>query len=100
MERALFAHSHGKMASSELTPASVLTCRHVRTVKAPVQPIPLFEELIALIMEPDNRHVTLNIDCKMQNDPETMFVSTHRSDCSLLSILTTSAGDETHHLIV
>lgn len=52
--------------------------RHVRTTKEPVQPIPLFEELIALIMEPENQHVTLNIDCKMQNDPDVMFVSTCR----------------------
>lgn len=50
--------------------------RHVRTVKEPVQPIPLFEELISLIMEPENQHVSLNIDCKMQNDPNIMFVST------------------------
>nr|ODN92543.1 glycerophosphoryl diester phosphodiesterase [Cryptococcus depauperatus CBS 7841] len=46
---------------------------HVRTIKEPVQPIPLFEELIALLMEPGNRHVTLNIDCKMQNDPKRLF---------------------------
>ncbi|ODN73318.1 hypothetical protein L202_07864 [Cryptococcus amylolentus CBS 6039] len=46
---------------------------HVRTVKEPVQPIPLFEELVALIMEPENRHVSLNIDCKMQNDPQRLF---------------------------
>ncbi|WWC94971.1 hypothetical protein V866_001823 [Kwoniella sp. B9012] len=46
---------------------------HVRTTKEPIQPIPLFEELIALLMEPENRHVTLNIDCKMQNDPEKLF---------------------------
>ncbi|GMK56412.1 hypothetical protein CspeluHIS016_0302520 [Cutaneotrichosporon spelunceum] len=49
------------------------TIEHVRTKKEPVQPIPLFEELIALIMEPGNQHVILNIDCKMQNDPDTMF---------------------------
>ncbi|WVR07619.1 hypothetical protein IAU60_004661 [Kwoniella sp. DSM 27419] len=46
---------------------------HVRTVKEPVQPIPLFEELIHLLMKPENRHVTLNIDCKIQNDPERLF---------------------------
>ncbi|RSH83012.1 hypothetical protein EHS25_005722 [Saitozyma podzolica] len=46
---------------------------HVRTKKHPVQPIPLFEELIALLMEEGNRHVILNIDCKMQNDPEKLF---------------------------
>jgi glycerophosphoryl diester phosphodiesterase len=49
------------------------TIEHVRTTKEPVQPIPLFEQLIALIMEPENQHVTLNIDCKMQNDPNIMF---------------------------
>jgi glycerophosphoryl diester phosphodiesterase len=54
------------------------TIEHVRTTKEPVQPIPLFEQLIALIMEPENQHVTLNIDCKMQNDPNIMFVSTSR----------------------
>ncbi|KAJ9093942.1 hypothetical protein QFC20_007028 [Naganishia adeliensis] len=37
---------------------------HVRTKKEPVQPIPTFQELIELIME---------IDCKIQNDPETLF---------------------------
>jgi glycerophosphoryl diester phosphodiesterase/phosphatidylglycerol phospholipase C len=66
----------------------VLTIRHVRTKKEPVQPIPLFEELVALLMEDGNRHVSLNvsdiwnhqgntdiqIDCKIQNDPEKLFV--------------------------
>ena len=57
--------------------------RHVRTTKEPVQPIPKFSELIDLLMLPDNHHVVLNvrfpltllkqIDCKMQNDPETLF---------------------------
>ncbi|BEI82731.1 hypothetical protein CcaverHIS002_0305990 [Cutaneotrichosporon cavernicola] len=49
------------------------TIEHVRTKKEPVQPIPLLEELISLIMEPENQHVILNIDCKMQNDPNVMF---------------------------
>lgn len=68
-----------------------------------MQPIPLFEELVELLMEvshppptcyqadlqPANQHVILNvrlnlvkvasadaqIDCKMQNDPERLFVS-------------------------
>ncbi len=35
--------------------------RHVRTVKEPVQPIPLFEQLVALLMEPDNQHIILNV---------------------------------------
>ncbi|OCF41343.1 glycerophosphoryl diester phosphodiesterase [Kwoniella heveanensis CBS 569] len=64
---------------------------HVRTTKEPVQPIPLFEELIALLMEPQNQHVTLNIDCKMQNDPERLFpemsriISTYPNHASTLS---------------
>jgi len=33
----------------------------VRTKKEPVQPIPRFEELIDLIMDPENQHVTLNV---------------------------------------
>lgn len=64
-----------------------LTNRNVRTKKEPVQPIPLFEELVALLMEDGNKHVSLNvsdqimelmltakIDCKIQNDPEKLFV--------------------------
>jgi hypothetical protein len=39
----------------------LLISRHVRTTKEPVQPIPLFEELVALLMEEDNRHVSLNV---------------------------------------
>jgi glycerophosphoryl diester phosphodiesterase/phosphatidylglycerol phospholipase C len=46
--------------------------RHVRTTKEPLQPIPLFEELVALLMEvsslgneadkkSENRHVSLNV---------------------------------------
>ncbi|WVF72916.1 hypothetical protein IAT40_007734 [Kwoniella sp. CBS 6097] len=64
---------------------------HVRTTKEPVQPIPLFEELIALLMEPQNQHVTLNIDCKMQNDPERLFpemsriISTYPNHATALS---------------
>lgn len=46
---------------------------HVKTIKEPVQSIPLFSELIALLMEPENQHVSLNIDCKMQNDPARLF---------------------------
>lgn len=38
-----------------------------------MQPIPLFEELVQLLMEEGHRHVMLNIDCKMQNDPERLF---------------------------
>lgn len=33
----------------------------MRTKAEPVQPIPLFEELVELLMEDDNRHVSLNV---------------------------------------
>lgn len=46
---------------------------HVRTLKEPVQQIPTFKELCTLLMEPSNRHVTLNIDIKPNNDPERLF---------------------------
>ncbi|KAL7418541.1 hypothetical protein Q5752_006999 [Cryptotrichosporon argae] len=67
------------------------TIEHVRTVKEPVQPIPRFEELVDLLMEEENRHVVLNIDCKMQNDPERLFpemariISKHASWASSLA---------------
>ncbi|EJT52155.1 glycerophosphodiester phosphodiesterase [Trichosporon asahii var. asahii CBS 2479] len=40
---------------------------NVRTTKEPVQPVPRFDQLIDLIMEPENKHVKLN------NDPEGLF---------------------------
>ncbi|WFD22369.1 hypothetical protein MEQU1_001039 [Malassezia equina] len=46
---------------------------HVRTLKEPVQQIPTFKELCTLLMEPENRHVALNIDIKPNNDPERLF---------------------------
>lgn len=57
--------------------AEKMVSRHVRTIKEPVQPVPLFEQLISLLMEvgrlteynhlwlmrwqPQNRHVSLNV---------------------------------------
>lgn len=35
--------------------------RHVRTKKTPIQPIPLFEELLELLMQPANRHIRFNV---------------------------------------
>jgi len=64
---------------------------HVRTIKEPIQPIPRFEELVDLLMEPDHQHVFLNIDCKVQNDPETLFpamariIATHEKWETLLA---------------
>lgn len=46
---------------------------HVRTKKEPVQQIPTFEQLCALLMEQGNRHVKLNIDIKPNNDADRLF---------------------------
>ncbi|PCH44691.1 PLC-like phosphodiesterase [Wolfiporia cocos MD-104 SS10] len=46
---------------------------HLRTIKEPKQSIPTFPELIALIMKPENRHVKLNVDVKVYNDPDRIF---------------------------
>lgn len=43
------------------------------TNKAPHQKIPTFRETIALLMLPENNHVYLNIDVKVDNDPEILF---------------------------
>ncbi|POW16412.1 hypothetical protein PSHT_06722 [Puccinia striiformis] len=45
----------------------------IRTLKAPHQKIPTFDETIDLLMLKENQHVTFNIDCKPTNDPERLF---------------------------
>lgn len=46
---------------------------HVRTTQEPVQQIPTFEQLCALLMEPGHRHVKLNVDIKPNNDADRLF---------------------------
>ncbi|KAI5449311.1 hypothetical protein NCC49_004813 [Naganishia albida] len=46
---------------------------NVRTLEAPHQPIPLFSDVLELLMKPANIHVKLNIDCKVENDPHRLF---------------------------
>ncbi|WWD21001.1 hypothetical protein CI109_105482 [Kwoniella shandongensis] len=46
---------------------------HVRTKKAPHQPIPKFTEVIEILLQPENANVKLNIDCKVENDPVRLF---------------------------
>lgn len=46
---------------------------HVRTLEKPSQPIPLFDQVIDLLMRPENAHVKLNIDCKVENKPDVLF---------------------------
>lgn len=45
----------------------------LRTRKAPHQKIPTLQETLDLLMEPENQHVMLNIDIKVNNDPERLF---------------------------
>lgn len=45
----------------------------LRTRKAPHQKIPTLQETLDLLMLPDNQHVLLNIDIKVNNDPERLF---------------------------
>jgi hypothetical protein len=37
----------------------------IRTLKAPHQKIPTFDETMALLMLEENQHVVFNIDCKV-----------------------------------
>lgn len=46
---------------------------HIRTLEQPAQPLPRFSEVLALLMEPANIHVKLNIDCKVENLPDKLF---------------------------
>ncbi|WWC73276.1 uncharacterized protein I206_107242 [Kwoniella pini CBS 10737] len=46
---------------------------HVRTTKAPHQPIPKFTEVLEILLQPENLNVKLNIDCKVENDPTKLF---------------------------
>ncbi|OBZ70365.1 hypothetical protein A0H81_09643 [Grifola frondosa] len=41
------------------------------------QSIPTFTETVALLMKPENRHVTFNVDVKIFNDPERLFKLMH-----------------------
>lgn len=47
------------------------------TNQSPHQRIPTFRETIELLMKPENRHVFLNIDVKVDNPPERLFALMH-----------------------
>ncbi|KAF8592590.1 PLC-like phosphodiesterase [Ramaria rubella] len=51
---------------------------HARTLKEPRQSIPTFLETLTLLMKDDNKHVQLNIDCKVNNDPDRLFINMHQ----------------------
>ncbi|CAO1614782.1 unnamed protein product [Parajaminaea phylloscopi] len=46
---------------------------HVRTTQKPQQQLPTFRDICDLLMQPQNKHVKLNIDIKPENDPERLF---------------------------
>ncbi|KAI0375951.1 PLC-like phosphodiesterase [Pilatotrama ljubarskyi] len=50
---------------------------HLRTTKEPQQAIPTFAETVALLIKPENRHVTFNVDVKVFNDPTELFTLMH-----------------------
>ncbi|KAK1922443.1 PLC-like phosphodiesterase [Papiliotrema laurentii] len=78
----------GKGRIDELPWKGVL--EHVRTLHAPHQPIPLFEEVLDILMMPENAHVKLNIDCKVENDPVQLF--------GLIKAALEGRKDWAHHL--
>ena len=45
----------------------------LRTNKLPAQKIPTFRETMDLLMRPENQHCFLNIDVKVDNEPELLF---------------------------
>jgi hypothetical protein len=48
------------------------------SLQEPHLPVPLFGQVIELLMEPAYRHATFNIDVKPQNDPERLFFQLHK----------------------
>ncbi|KAH8118424.1 PLC-like phosphodiesterase [Phellopilus nigrolimitatus] len=50
---------------------------HARTKKEPKQAIPTFAETVALLMKEENRHVLINVDVKVFNDPTRLFPLMH-----------------------
>ncbi|EMD37157.1 hypothetical protein CERSUDRAFT_115072 [Gelatoporia subvermispora B] len=50
----------------------------LRTTKEPRQSIPTFAETVALLMKPENLHVKLNVDVKVQSDPKRLFPLMHK----------------------
>jgi len=51
--------------------------QHVKTLKEPHQSIPTYVDTLNLLMKKDNQHMKLNIDCKVNNDPDRLFSTMH-----------------------
>ncbi|GJJ07327.1 hypothetical protein Clacol_001528 [Clathrus columnatus] len=52
---------------------------NARTLKEPKQSVPTLLETLSLLMKDENRHVQLNIDCKVNNEPDRLFSTMHSS---------------------
>ncbi|CDO73826.1 hypothetical protein BN946_scf185015.g155 [Trametes cinnabarina] len=52
---------------------------HLWTTKEPKQHIPTFVETVDLLMKPENRHITFNVDVKVFNDPTRLFTLMHKT---------------------
>ncbi|KAI0677251.1 PLC-like phosphodiesterase [Trametes maxima] len=48
-----------------------------KTAKEPKQSIPTFAETVALLMKPENKHITFNVDVKVFSDPARLFTLMH-----------------------
>ena len=55
----------------------LITCCTVTATKLPAQRICTLIELLDLLMLPENRHVLLNVDVKLDNNPEILFKLMH-----------------------
>jgi len=53
--------------------------QHLRTLRQPCQPIPTFNQALQLLTEPENRHITFNVDVKVYNDPQRLFSLMHQA---------------------
>lgn len=51
----------------------------LRTTQAPHQKIPTLTETLSLLAKPENSHVILNVDVKVDNDPSRVFALVRRT---------------------
>ncbi|RPD66866.1 PLC-like phosphodiesterase [Lentinus tigrinus ALCF2SS1-7] len=53
--------------------------QHLRTTAKPEQSIPTFAETVELLMRPENRHATFNVDVKVFSEPLHLFTLMHET---------------------
>lgn len=55
----------------------IMLIAYLPATKLPAQSICTFAETLHLLMQPEARHVQLNVDVKLDNDPEILFKLMH-----------------------